>query len=269
MGNSQVLEDAGGSLDSGSNIQNWSNNGTYAQHWYVRASSTGYTIQNVKSGMYLTVAGDNVVQSYYAGSTSQWSFESPDASTSDTTIRNVGTGRVLDVAGGSTQSGANVQAYVSNGTTAQQWSFSACDLMSAGTYEFAPAKSTDLRLDVDGGLSDDGANVQIWTANGSSAQRWTVTSAGSGYYAIASVASGKVLDIAGGSSSAGTNVQQWGSNGTNAQRWRFVMGPEGVIIQSALGTVLDVQGGGTTDGTNVWAYDSNGTRAQAWRPIAA
>jgi len=269
LGNGQVLDVPGGSLDSSTTVQIYGGNGTPAQRWYVRSTSEGYTFQNVESGLYLTEVDGSAVQASNAGAASQWLvMNGTGSAATSVTLVNASTGQVLDVCGGKSSSGTRVWTYGFDGTDAQRWTLTAEDVLGTGTYEFATGVDDDKRLDVSGGSQDDGGNVDIWTANGTDAQKWSVSSSASGYYTIACVGSGKVLDVESGLSLPGTNVWQYSSNSTTAQQWRFAMGSEGLEVVSALGTVLDVDGGSASDGANVWTYTSNDTVAQTWHPIS-
>ena len=73
VGNNQVLDVPGGSLSRLTKMQTYSNNQTPAQRWYVRQASTGYTLQNVESGLYLTDSNGAAIQTdNNMGQTSQW-----------------------------------------------------------------------------------------------------------------------------------------------------------------------------------------------------
>ena len=135
-----------------------------------------------------------------------------------------------------------------------------------GVYELVSSASSAMRLDVDGGMLDDGANVQIWSSNGSKAQRWRFTYDGQGYYTITGYDSGKALDVVGAGTASGTNVQQYASNGTDAQKWRVDGNGDGTytLVNKGSGKALEVAGGATWDGANVQIYKSNGTAAQRW-----
>lgn len=268
LGNEQVLDVPGGSLDSSTNMQIYDGNKSPAQRWYVRATAEGYTFQNVESGLYLTGVNGNAVQTSNAGTASQWLVMNGTGSTTEAVLVNVSTNQVLDVKGGESSRGTQVWTYDFNGTNAQKWSLTSEDILSVGTYEFATGLNAGKCLDVSGGSQSNGGNVQIWVTNGTDSQKWSISSTISGYYTITCVGSGKVLDISGGSSLPGANVWQFSSNATSAQRWKFLMGSKGLEIVSALGTVLDVAGGGTVNGTNVQSYSSNGTIAQTWHPMA-
>ena len=135
-----------------------------------------------------------------------------------------------------------------------------------GVYELVSGASSAMRLDVNGGMLDDGANVQIWSSNGSKAQRWRFAYDGQGYYTITGYDSGKALDVVGAGTASGTNVQQYASNETDAQKWRVDGNGDGTytLINKGSGKALEVVGGATWDGANVQIYKSNGTAAQRW-----
>ena len=79
-------------------------------------------------------------------------------------------------------------------------------------------------LDVQYGSSDNGANIQTYSANGADAQKFKVkTTATSGVYGIVTKASGdkSSLDVYNWSTAAGANVCQWTYAGNANQLWRF------------------------------------------------
>ena len=78
-------------------------------------------------------------------------------------------GKVLDVNGGVSANGTNVQQYDSNGTYAQKW---IAVKNSDGSYTFQSALAENAVLDVNGGSSANGTNVQLYTSNGTNAQKW-------------------------------------------------------------------------------------------------
>lgn len=132
----------------------------------------------------------------------------------------------LDVTGAMDADGASVQLYTRNDTAAQTWSFadlesleqtseidllaaSSRDALPAGTYYIVSSLGSRKVIDVSGGASWDGANVQLYASNGTAAQQWTVSYDANGYATITNKGSGKVLDVAAGKSNPGTNVQQF------------------------------------------------------------
>ena len=134
-----------------------------------------------------------------------------------------------------------------------------------GTYSFSSALSFTKVLDVSGASGADGANVQLYSTNGTSAQSWRVTHDADGYVILSNVGSGKALDVANGVASSGANVWQYGSNGTDAQRWIAIKNDDGsYTFKSALNGayVLDISGASTADGANLQLWESNSSAAQ-------
>lgn len=121
-------------------------------------------------------------------------------------------------------------------------------------------------VDVAGGKSNNGTNVQLYRSNDTNAQRWELEEYGEGYY-IVNVASGKVLDVAGGKAEKGTNVQLYQKNGSKAQLWLPELQENGGwVLRSLLGNnlVLDAAGGKKDNGTNLRLWTANGSKAQTY-----
>ncbi|CAF3797037.1 unnamed protein product, partial [Rotaria magnacalcarata] len=77
-----------------------------------------------------------------------------------------------------------------------------------------------LRLDyniVVGNGTYDGANVQIYSDNGTDAQHWTIYQNSDGSVKLINFNSGKALDVDSSGTDDGTNVQIYTDNGTDAQ----------------------------------------------------
>ena len=86
------------------------------------------------------------------------------------TITNVGSGKVLDKAGGAeTMSNENVQQYRANGTSAQTWRF---EPTGDGDGSYYIINGVGTYLDVKGGTMANGTNVQAHKGNGTAAQKW-------------------------------------------------------------------------------------------------
>ena len=121
------LDVAGGSLDAGGNVQQWTCNGLAPQNWTIaEGAGDAVTLTAQNSGMCLSfadaaaTAGTNVDQLPCDGSPQEsWTmqnvglgyyvFAQPDA------------GTCLDVAGGSTTPGGNVQVWTCNALAPQIW----------------------------------------------------------------------------------------------------------------------------------------------------
>ncbi len=143
-------------------------------------------------------------------------------------------------------------------------------LVSGATYKLLH-QGTSKALDVFGGGSSDGTNVDQWQDNGITNERWIVTSAGGGYYKLTHKGTSECLDVSGGSTSQGANVQQWGDNGTDAQRWLIQLQSDGSYKLTHKGTnqCLDVSNNSSADGANVQQWTDNGSAAQRWLMIQA
>lgn len=189
---------------------------------------------------------------------------------------------VLDIANGSTASGANVQLYQSNDTPAQQFKVTHD---SQGYVTFTNVKSGKV-LDVYNGTAKNGNNVWQFTSNNSRAQKWIIRKDGNGYSIISALNSNYVLNIANGKAYNGNNVELYSYSGSNSNRWLFnksVSKEEKILniananrsaiadgtyeIRSAKnnGFVLDVSNGSTLAGANIQLWQSNGTQAQAFK----
>lgn len=110
-----------------------------------------------------------------------------------------------------------------------------------------------MRLDVDGASREAGANVQLYTGNGTRAQTFHIASNGDGTYTLNIPFSRKALDVRYGGMTPGTNVQQWNRNGSNAQKWRIEYDGTGAVRMVSVlnGLALQVSGNSAVDGANV------------------
>ncbi|MET8838110.1 lectin [Micromonospora sp. NPDC004540] len=114
-------------------------------------------------------------------------------------------GKCLDVRGGATADGTQVQLYTCNGSAAQTWTVT----------PNSTVRALGKCLDVSGGGSADGTKIQLWTCNGTGAQNWSAQADGT----LRNPQSGKCLDVAGNNSADSTPVQLWSCTGAANQRW--------------------------------------------------
>lgn len=290
------FEAQGGSASNGGAVSQYSSNGTCAQHWSIVDCGNGeYSFINSKSGKAIDVPGGNGVsgsalQIYtYNGSDAQkWTLapartirqELNDLAASgkglvnegvEYAIGSVSERQVFDIAGGSINSGSNLQLYASNATKAQRWTFS---YDKNGYVTITNVKSGKV-LDVFAGSKKAGANVQQYASNGSWAQKWILVDCGDGSFKICSaIRTGFVLDLAGGSTANGANVQVYDDNGTAAQRFRLYTAGEvskaqtidsqSAVVTASDGRVFDVPGGNVDSGAAIQLYSANGTIAQSF-----
>ncbi|MFF5559133.1 PQQ-dependent sugar dehydrogenase [[Kitasatospora] papulosa] len=114
-------------------------------------------------------------------------------------------GKCVDVAGGATADGTQIQLYTCNGTAAQKWTVGTDDTLRA----------LGRCMDVSGAGTADGTRIQLYGCNGSGAQKWTPQADGT----LKNPASGKCLDAEGVSSADRTRLHLW-TCGTGAnQKW--------------------------------------------------
>ena len=265
-GSGMVLDVSSGSIASGANIQQYNANGTYAQTFYFGYSPQDgyYTISGLGSGKVLDVAGGSSqtganVQQYTSNGTLAQKWAAVRNADGTFTFRSAIGGLAIDVSGGSAKKGANVQVYTNNGTNAQKWTLSAVsDWLQEGTYTIVSALNVNNALDISAGSTASGANVQVYSDNGTNAQRFYLRLAEDGSCTIQNPVSGKYLNVTGASS--GGNVVL----GTTMQQFKLVAGVGGITFQlkDDASLVLDVAGGSTAKGANVQVYKSNGTAAQ-------
>jgi len=112
------LDVANGSPAPGTDVRQWTCNGAAAQQWRV----DGNTLRSPASGLCLSVttSGD-VVQDACVGAATQWTIR--EVGIGHYTLEHTGSGACLDVAGGSIESGANVQRGTCNDLSPQIWRF--------------------------------------------------------------------------------------------------------------------------------------------------
>jgi glucose/arabinose dehydrogenase len=113
-------------------------------------------------------------------------------------------GKCLDVRGGVSADGTQIQIYTCNGGVAQTWTVSGSTIRALGKC-----------LDVNGGASADGTKIQLWTCNGGAAQNWAAQADGS----LRNPQSGKCLDVSNNSSADGQAVHLWTCTGGANQKW--------------------------------------------------
>jgi hypothetical protein len=190
-------------------------------------------------GLHTVATGVNYTITFCGGagntsstsSTSSSSSSSSAASSTSTTSTSGGvngtwqltpqcaTGSRLDVAGNGTANGTAVNIYQSNGTTAQQYSFSNSGVVPAGDYNFTKVGGS---FCVQPTGTTSGSKLEIWSCAGSSAQAWNVVadSSPSGYYQLHPSASGTLcMDVSGAGTANNTAVEIYTCNSTNAQQW--------------------------------------------------
>jgi hypothetical protein len=281
----KAVEVSGSSKTNGGNVRINSYTGAQNQQWRILTDGLGrYAFQAVHSGLVLDVCGGSMknssnLQQYGFNNTNAQKFTLLSCNTqpvSDgiyTLMSNIGSGKVLDISGGSVDNRANLQLYQMNGTKAQQVQLSYRP--QDGSYTIQCVHSGKV-YDVSGGSVSNGANVQQYDSNGSAAQRWIVKSEGNGSYVFFNAGSGKTLTLSRSSGANGTNVYQYDYNGANTQKFTFrdpktipggsdlaiTEGIYQISMASKSSMVLDISGGSASAGANAQIYTANGSAAQ-------
>lgn len=301
----KVLDVSGGIARNGRNVQQYTSNGTRSQKWVIKKSGNGYTIVSaLDSNFVLDLSSGRVnnsqnIQLYTSNDSNaqKWNLTkylskqeklnqlaAENKNTLADGVYKIGNAQnsnyVLDIASGSKNKGANVQLYLSNGTTAQSFKVT----HDTNGYVTFTNVNSGKALDVSGGKVVNSRNIQQYNSNGTKSQKWIVKKSNSGYTIISALDSNYVLDLSGGKVVNSRNIQLYQSNGSTAQQWTFEknitererldematqnksMMDDGVyyIKNRDVRFALDVSGGSAYSGANVQLYSLNKTDAQKW-----
>ena len=301
----KVLDVSGGIASNGRNVQQYTSNGTRSQKWIVKKSGNGYTIVSaLDSNFVLDLSSGRVnngqnIQLYTSNDSNaqKWNLTkylskqeklnqlaAENKNTLADGVYKIGNAQnsnyVLDIASGSKNNGANVQLYLSNGTTAQSFKVT----HDTNGYVTFTNVNSGRALDVSGGKVANYSNIQQYNSNGTKSQKWIVKKSGSGYTIISALDSNYVLDLSGGKVVNSRNIQIYQGNGSTAQQWTFEknitererldematqnknMMDDGVyyIKNHDVKFALDVASASSYSGANVQLYSLNKTDAQKW-----
>ncbi len=203
----------------------------------ISLSSAGtYYVYSTNSGIYVydiivseQVTGTNTnTGSNTSSSSSSSSSSSNNSSTSTASlvdggvyvIKNVNSGKVLDVANGLNVNGANVQQWSLNGYDAQHWK-----IVSKGNgyyVLYAVCTSNTKVLDVPCGNTTVASNMQLWEANGDDAQVFYLKANTDGSYAILpKLNTSMCVGVAESAKTDGANVALYSYTGAASQNWTF------------------------------------------------
>ena len=254
------------SQKAGTQFKTAAANGMLSQKFMAYRQSDGsFAFQSVASGLYLTDAKGKATQTAWKGAANQrWKVSLKG---NGVVLENVSTGKALCVGNGTANSGSGIYTAAYTGLSTQRFKLAEVELIGKGYYMFMSSADVSKVLDVANGASQNGANIQVYTRNGSGAQVFYVVPLGSGWYRITSAATGRALEVAGGSSKAGANVQTFARNGTKAQRWKITMDQNGAftLTNGVSGKTLAVAKTRPANGTNVQVANAKDTPAQRFK----
>ena len=198
-------------------------------------------------------------------------------------IINAQTGLALDVKGGTSASGIQVQQYKYNGTHAQLWQF-----FDAGNGNYYIRSALGYYLDLYGADTTNGNKIYVYDLNAEgrrSNQTWqlkplSVDSSDSSFnvsHTLITVPEGKyrivnalgneraAIEISNGSKQKKGNAQLWQIHDGACQQWYLQKDGDYYKIKNVnSGLFLDVDDGKAQNGRNVWQWAKNKTNAQKW-----
>lgn len=301
-----ALDVAGASASNGANVQIYRFNGSKAQTfelidsasvpgtrneviayaashaddlpegtYIISSEGTLRRVADVESGSSANCANVRLWD-YNASAAQSWAVSDVRdiAGTTWKILKNVGSGKVLDVASGVASKGTNVQQYSYNGSKAQLW---AAVKNANGTYTFWSALGSGLVLDLASGSTAQGTNLQLWSSNGTAAQRFALTSTAveapasdadvaEDLYTLYIGSSSNCMDVASGSSANGAAVQAYAYNGTLAQGWQLSRDASGYwrLYSTCSNKALDLDSGDLLPGGKVQQWSALGNLNQLW-----
>ena len=283
LSSSYVLGVAGGSTAAGGNITLCAKKGYYSQAFYVKSDGHGgYYFQNYNSGLRAAVSGSNVQQAKASTSEYQRWYAVKGSNSGYYQLR-VGSskGKAMEVAGGVTSAGTNIQVSKSVASYhRQQWrlvpvtgmvlaeSRLADAKLSSGYYTFALNAAPENVIEVSGASTANKANIRIAANTGGRGQVFYVKSLGSGLYSIVNRHSGKAVTAASTTIANGTNIYQYDYSGSSAQKWYIKKdkstGKYVISNSKASHIVLATQGSAKSAGANVQNIKFVGSAPQYW-----
>lgn len=290
------------STASGTQLQQYTYNGTDAQRFYLESVPTStaglngngvssvtdgtYYIKNAQSNLFLTIQGNKdtdwtkVAQNTFNGLASQqWTLKADGSGNYTIQSQYSYSGRVLDIPAGSSANGAQLQIYDSNQTAAQKY-----QLVPNGNGTFSirtGASNFTKSLDILYGSTSPDTIAQQYSSNGTGAQQFELIPAALNTTAVpdaSSISSGSAYYIQSAFSGLfatpqnGTTDSNWVPLiqslriGASMQKWVFTKNADSTytITNSASGKAIDVAAANNSDGATVQLYDSNSTDSQKW-----
>ncbi len=252
-------------VENNNNVGLYTENRKAEQMWqFTRRADGSYEILNSKTGLALDSGDANNTNLFtFADCDNEWQswyiYGSPD----NYFFKSKYSGKVIDVVGGATDDGTNVQMYEFNDTAAQKFSIyyfdhgsnlgviqNLGDKFTARIVNNLSQKSIQPKEDTSVVLQSEANNI---------GQLWEFTRNSDGSYKIMNCKSGLVLDSGG----ENNTVYMHNDYGNIYQNW-YIFGTDGnyCFKSQATNYVIEAWGGATDDGTIIQLYDSNGTEAQ-------
>ncbi|MBC2890755.1 RICIN domain-containing protein [Gordonibacter massiliensis (ex Traore et al. 2017)] len=258
-----VLDVAGDHLSNGANVLVRENAGQPSQRFYFKWVDGYYEIACLASGKVLDIEassrkrGANVDQWERNGGMNQrWVLVrvEDDAFALISPMN----GYCLDLAGGQVLDGINAQMWPVNRGDNQAFAFEVAASIDSGVYSIASSLDRSKVLDIAWGLTDDGAQVDLWDNNCNPWQKFLVEYCNDGTYLIKSVNSAKPIGVK-KMEGVGDPVTLLSGN-ANECHWVFVPSDNGEwnIVSAETGLLLDVSWGSAVNGQDICVWSNNG-----------
>ena len=279
----QSLTVDGGKTADGANVHIWEYQETLQQQFKLVYDGNGYyEIIPMHSGKRLDVVGygneANVDQWSDNGGNDNQKWVIRKSKEGNYNIISKRDAMYLDAYQSKTANGTNIEVYEQSRGAGQEFKLEKIEedkddeeivdtkTVEEGTYKIVLANAPQQSLTVDGGKTEDGANVHIWEYVDSLQQQFNLVYDGKGYYEIIPLNSGKRLDVVGYGNEA--NVDQWSNNGGNDnQKWAIRKSASGNynIVSKREGLYLDAYQSKTANGTNIEVYEKSGGAGQEFK----
>ena len=142
------------------------------------------------------------------------------------TIRNVGSGLLLEVADGAASSGANVQQGNPADKTAATWRFA--DAGDGYYYIYSVLGNGNFCIDLPYGSTDNGTSIGLWSNDESDARKFKFIDNGDGSCTITTKCTNdaSAFGVIADSTEPGADVIQWVCNGQDSQKWIVAVRPD-------------------------------------------
>ena len=266
MNSGLAVDVPGGNTASGVRPQTYWENSSAAQKWKFTAKDSGYTVQSLTSGKFLTndCKGNVTLEDRNNSINQVWNI---GFGTSGMLLVSAVHG-INYIYSETSDCGATFFVGLTNKAERREFRIKSALILESGNY--IVQNGNGKVLDVVNGFFNNNANVQVWSMNGSGGQKWWVEHKGGNNYTFTNLRSLKALDLNNGVAANGTNVHQYDYNNSNAQLWHFELDENCNILIKAINDTnyaLDVSGGSADDGANVQIWQTNGTNAQKWKFI--
>lgn len=239
VNSAKAIDVQDGISDIETNVDQYEQNGTDNQYWYLKDCGGGYyNIISKANGLCLDIAGGITnlnganVQLFYNNGTEGQKFRFIPINIVDNNTYEIETkldaNKVLDVSNASQANYAKIQIWTADNVNQQRFIFEA---ISTDTYVIK-AKHSNKVLTVD--LSSN--NVCQMDYTGASNQQWKIQEAGYGFYNLISLANNLYLYVNNQNAQNGQNIQVYSDNGSDAQQFRFITGYRKFYEEGTYGT---------------------------------